>query len=122
MAGILKTTKLPKPNINWKERQALAELKKEKSIIILPADKGKATVVMDTDEYEQKVTTSDDKSYEKLKKERRKEECVQCKNTKKLVSIIRKLKEDDKITEEQYKYLYPTAENVPRMYCTPKNQ
>ena len=34
--------------------------------------------------------------------------------------IIRKLKEDDKITEEQYKYLYPTAENVPRMYCTPK--
>ena len=61
-----------------------AELKKEKSIIILPADKGKATVVMDTDEYEQKVTTSDDKTYEKLKKERRKEERVQCKNTKKV--------------------------------------
>ena len=36
------------------------------------------------------------------------------------MSIIRKLKEDDKITEEQYKYLYPTAESVPRMYCTLK--
>ena len=31
--------------------------------------------------------------------------------------IVRTLKEDDKITEEQYKYLHPTAENVPRMYC-----
>ena len=36
------------------------------------------------------------------------------------MSIIKKLKEEDKITDEQYKYLYPTAENVPRMYCTPK--
>ena len=35
--------------------------------------------------------------------------------------IIKKLKEEDKITNEQYKYLYPTTENVPRMYCTPKN-
>ena len=37
-----------KLNINRKERQALAELKKS---MILPADKGKATVVMNTDEY-----------------------------------------------------------------------
>ena len=36
------------------------------------------------------------------------------------MSIIKKLKEEDKITDEQYKYLYPTAENVPRMYCTRK--
>ena len=37
---------------------ALAELTKEKCIIILPADKRKATVVTDTDEYEQKVNVS----------------------------------------------------------------
>ena len=48
VAGIMKTAKQPKPNINRKERQALAELKKK---IIRPADKGKATVSMDTDEY-----------------------------------------------------------------------
>ena len=30
VAGIMKTAKLPKPNINRKERQALAELKKRK--------------------------------------------------------------------------------------------
>ena len=39
--------------------------------MILSADKGTATVIVDTDEYEQKVTTvlSDDKTYEKLKKD-----------------------------------------------------
>ena len=43
---------------------------KEKSKMILPADKGKATVIMDTHEYEQTVTTmlSEHKNYEKLNK------------------------------------------------------
>ena len=49
---------------------------------------------------------SDDKTYEKLKKDPTQ------KYKRQLVSIIRKLKDDDKITEEQYKYLYPTAENL----------
>jgi len=30
------------------------------------------------------------------------------------------LKQEGKITQEDYDLLYPTAENVPRMYCTPK--
>ena len=117
VAGVMKSPKLPKPNITKKERQALIELRKEKSVMILPADKGKATVIMDTGEYEQKVKTmlSHDKTYEKLNKD------PTPKYKTKLVSIIKKLKEEDKITDEQYKYLYPTAENVPRMYCTPKN-
>ena len=32
VAGIMKTAKLPKPNINRKEKQALAELKKKKKV------------------------------------------------------------------------------------------
>ena len=68
--------------------------------MIQPADKETATVVMDTDEYEQKVTTvlSDDKMYVKLKKD------PMQKYKRKLVSVMRKLKEDDKIAEEQYLY------------------
>ena len=83
--------------------------------MILPADKGKATVIMDSDECEQKVSTilSDEKTYEKMK-----EDPTQ-KYKRQLVSIIRKFKEDVKITEEQYKFLYPTTENVPRVYYTP---
>ena len=37
------------------ERQALGNLAKNKDIAILPADKGKATVIMDTEDYELKV-------------------------------------------------------------------
>ena len=35
-------------------------------------------------------------------------------------AVFGKLKEEDNITDEQYKYLHPTAENAQRMYCTPK--
>ena len=67
----MKSAKLPKPNITKKERQALIESRKEKSIMILPADNGKATFIMGTGEYEQKVKTmlSDNKTYEKLNKD-----------------------------------------------------
>ena len=54
VAGITKSAKSPKQNITKKERQALVELRKEKDIMILPANKGKETVIKDTDEYEQK--------------------------------------------------------------------
>ena len=75
----------------------------------MPADMGKVTVIKDTDEYEQKVTSrlSDDKTYEKLNKD------PNPKYNRKLVSIIKKLIDEDKVTDEQY--LYPTAEYVPRM-------
>ena len=40
----------------------MKELGKDKSILILPADKGKATVVIDVKTYEEKVTAMlDDK-------------------------------------------------------------
>ena len=39
---------------------------------------------------------------------------------KQLVKILTRLKKEKKITEAQYKYLYPTSEAVPRLYCTPK--
>ena len=38
----------------------------------------------------------------------------------KLVNILKSLKKDGKINQGKYKELYPTAENVPRLYCTPK--
>ena len=43
------------PNLSPQERKALKELKDKKDIIILPADKGKKTVVMDTTAYEEKL-------------------------------------------------------------------
>lgn len=42
-------------NLSAMEKEALEELQRDSSIIILPADKGRATVVMDKPEYNHKV-------------------------------------------------------------------
>ena len=38
----------------------------------------------------------------------------------KLVKLLKPLKKSGKITKAAYDHLYPTAEVIPRMYCTPK--
>ncbi|XP_072030474.1 uncharacterized protein [Amphiura filiformis] len=38
----------------------------------------------------------------------------------KLLENLKRLKEEKKIDEGQYRLLYPTAESVPRLYCTTK--
>ena len=72
ITGVLKSAKVPKQNITRQERTALKGLQKEKSITILPADKGKATVIKETREYQEKMKEmlNDEATYEKLKKDR----------------------------------------------------
>jgi len=57
---------------------------------------------------------ADERTYEKLPSD------PTPKYKRKLISILKGLKAKNKIEEDQYKHLYPTAENVPRMYCIPK--
>ena len=47
---------VPKPNITKAERAALRNLQKDDTIIVLPADTGRATVLMNTDDYKTKIT------------------------------------------------------------------
>lgn len=54
-ARILQSARPPKPNLRPSELQGLKALKKNENIIILPADKGNATVVMDTADYKRKM-------------------------------------------------------------------
>ena len=116
IAGVLKSAKIPKSNITKEEREALNQLRKDKDIIIMGADKGRSTVITAKDEYEEKVKNmlSDDKTYEKLKAD------PTAKFKRKLVGTLQRLNEKDKIDSDQYKLLYPTAENTPRIYCTTK--
>ena len=116
VVGALKSTNNAKSNITKEERQALKQLQKEESILILPADKGRATVVLDKQEYKEKVNImlSDQKTYEKLNHD------PTARYKRKLVNILTTLKKDNKISEKKYWKLYPTVENIPRMYCTPK--
>ena len=43
------------PNLSPEESKALKELKNNESIMILPADKGRATVIMDRTDYDRKM-------------------------------------------------------------------
>ena len=65
VARVVKRTPPPKPNVTREELQALQDLQKDDSIMILPADKGRATVVLDKGDYNSKVETilKDDKTY-----------------------------------------------------------
>ena len=55
--GILQQAEPPEPNITKEMRDALKSLKEDESIMVLPADKGCASVVMDTDTYWAKMST-----------------------------------------------------------------
>ena len=57
---VAKTVKRAKPsrsNLTSDERQAIHELKGDRNIMILPADKGKAMVVMNSSDYKQKLNS-----------------------------------------------------------------
>ena len=77
---------------------------------ILPADKGRATVILDTSEYVQKVTTmlSDKKTYEVLKKD------PTAKIKKAFIDTILPWKKEETISKKLYKQIYPTSEQAPR--------
>ena len=57
MNGILQQAEPPEPNITKEMRDALKSLKEDESIMVLPADKGRASVVMDTDAYRAEMST-----------------------------------------------------------------
>ena len=60
--------KRPASNTNKDEFKALQELKADIDITILPADKGRSTVILNTKDYESKMSTllSDSNTYEML--------------------------------------------------------
>ncbi|XP_072048917.1 uncharacterized protein [Amphiura filiformis] len=116
MAGAMRSSRPPKSNITREERRAISELKNDKSLLVLPADEGKATVIMEVSEYEDKLSEllNDERTYEQLSSDPTQ------KYKKELVSTLSKLKKEDKITRSQYDLLYPMAETIPRIYGTPK--
>ena len=63
----------PRNNITNEEDKALRHLAKDTSVTILPADKGRAVVVMNTNDYTDKINNllNDDKTYHKITDKRR---------------------------------------------------
>ena len=116
VASTLSSCKLPKPNITKSERSALKELKNDDTLLIISADKGRCTVVMDRKEYDDKAKAmlSDTSTYTPLKKDP-----TQSIKTK-LKGKLKPLKESGAISDRTCKSLVPTAEVPPKFYGLPK--
>ncbi len=59
-------------------------------------------------------TNADTRTYTELDKD------PTPKYKQKLVNIMNRLKQEKKLTEQEYRFFYPIIETLPRIYCTPK--
>ena len=103
----------PKPNLTRDEQKALQQLSKDEEIIILPADKGNATVVMNKSEYNNKMESLlSSGQYRKVK-------------THKTNGVERKIKAllkkaENEIPRDTLRILNPNNSKAPHMYGKPK--
>ncbi len=106
----------PASNLSKEEWKAMKDLKKDESIMVLPADKGKCLVVMDRAEYIEKMEAklSDESTYKKLEEDPT--EKVKAELAKKLQEV----KDKGELDIKTYYRLQPTKTRIPRMYGQPK--
>ena len=112
----IKNTKPLKCNLSLEERKALQELKANDNIKILPADKGRASVVLNTADYNSKIQDllKDTNTYKILKKDPTQV------HKRQLTNILKEWKDQGRISDNLYHQLYPTSEMPPRFYGLPK--
>ena len=118
VAGVLKTARSPKRNIDKEEEQALKELKEDKDIVILKADKGNCTVIMDRPDYDQKIIAllNDNDIYSKLVTKRNPLNNI----TKDVNGFVYQLLLDNKIKQDKYYWLHCSKAVMPRFCGLPK--
>ena len=107
--------KPPRSNLTRGERRAIAELKKDKSRMILTADKGVALVVLKTEDYLKKAEELlNQNTYRALTSD----PTMRLKN--KMINLLKFIKSKGGITEELYRRLYPIGAGSPKFYGLPK--
>ncbi|XP_018372103.1 PREDICTED: uncharacterized protein LOC108766985 [Trachymyrmex cornetzi] len=111
VTNILSKAKPPPPNITRQERLALQDLNRDTDIIVLPADKGNTTVVINTSDYKKKMKNLlSDKAYKKLDKD----------PTNTIAQKTKTLVEESNIPSKTKSTLKPTNPLPPRLYGLPK--
>ena len=110
----LQKAKLPKDNLSNAERASLKNLKDDDAIIILPADKGRATVILNKEEYIRKCNDNiDNGPYQYLKKNLTESiKRVNGINRQKLQHVL----DRNIIDKDLYCKLKPTYSPTPRFY------
>ena len=94
---ILQQAQPPTPNIMKEQQEALKSLKEDNSIMVLPADKGRASVILDTDTYHAKMSALiDSRPHQLLNKD------LTDRLTRKLSEKLLTLKRNGHISETVY--------------------
>ncbi|XP_066267643.1 uncharacterized protein [Branchiostoma lanceolatum] len=118
IATTLKVAKPPPSNITREEQTALKDLATNQDILILPADKGRCTVIFDREQYDKKVQDllRDKDIYMPLKRD------PTSKFKKAIHDVLKRLEEKDKVLDHHVTYLRlnPTTEQPPSFYGLPK--
>ena len=113
--AILQQAEPPKPSVTKEQQDALKSLEEDKSIMILPADKGCASVVLDADTYHAKMSALVDFGpYQLLNKD------PTDRLTRKLSEKLLTLKRNGHISEAVYNKIRPRHKQPPRVYGLPK--
>ena len=111
VCGILRHAKPPKDNLTKEQRKALKELRSLEDEVILPADKGNATVVMTRGDYDSKMRGMlDTTTYRRLKKD------PTATQEAKLSQRLKGLEKDGELSGRLYHQLRPTGSQPPRIY------
>jgi hypothetical protein len=103
-------------NLSKEEQEAIKELKEDRSIVILRADKGNAIVIMNKIDYMNKVKellNDQDKFISIKEDESASDESI-------INRRLMKLKKDKKITIKEYNHLVTSGSSIPVLYCTVK--
>ena len=111
----LQNSKPPEDNLSKDERKALKELQSDTSIVILPAGKGRSTVILNREDYLEKCMDHiNNGPYQLLKKD------PTNKIKTKTLKQLKVLKDNEFIDNKLYYYLKPADSPAPRFYGQPK--
>ena len=116
LVGVLNKPMRTHNNLSPLQVKALKELYSDQDIVILPADKGRVTVVMDTKEYDDKILhlLSDQDTYKNLKIDP-----TPTLQTK-MNAILLTLKKQDKLPPKLYNLFRCSNGITPQLYGLPK--
>ncbi len=116
VCGILRSARLPKDNMKKEHRKALKELRNLEDEVILPADKGNATVVMKRSDYDERMRgmLDDTTTYRKLPKD------PTATQEARIGRTLLRLHNNREIPKSIYNRIRPTGSCPPRIYGLPK--
>ena len=116
VSGAIHRPKMPPKNITPKKMQAQKDLANDEEILVLPADKGKATLVMNKTDYDDKMQRmlSDEDIYQPLQKD------PTTSLESKMNARLLQLKKCGRLPSDVYSRLRSSAGRVPLLYGLPK--